>query len=285
MKGPRIPGAARDAVRLVIGTLSVLPTRPPGRVDRTVAGWAMASAPLVGAALFLVAALLLALLGWAPTDGPLPLGPLDDLVDSGPYLAAALVVGLLALLTRAMHLDGLADTADGLGSGRPRSAALEVMRRGDVGPFGVVTLVLALLLQVLALGELLQRGIGVPALLLALVVSRLALPLACTQEVPAAREDGLGQVVAGAVGRVQLAVAVVLGVGLTVPLAVLVLGHTAIETRVVLRAALAAAVGLLAARLLVRRAVGRLGGVTGDVLGAAVESAFTTVLVVVALGT
>ncbi|NEC49139.1 adenosylcobinamide-GDP ribazoletransferase, partial [Actinospica acidiphila] len=58
-----------------------------------------------------------------------------------------------AALTRGLHLDGLADTADGLGSGRPAEDALRIMKQSDVGPFGVLTLVLVLLVQVAALAQ------------------------------------------------------------------------------------------------------------------------------------
>ena len=63
--------------------------------------------------------------------------------DSGPrrLLGAVLAVALLALLTGGLHLDGLADTVDGLGSRRPAQQALEIMRRSDVGPMGVAALV------------------------------------------------------------------------------------------------------------------------------------------------
>ncbi len=65
---------------------------------------------------------------------------------------------MLALLTRGLHLDGLADTADGLGTGRDPARALAAMKDPHVGAFGVVTLVLALLVQAAALSG--QLGYG-----------------------------------------------------------------------------------------------------------------------------
>ena len=131
-----------DGFRLALGTLTVLPARPPRVVDQETGGWAMTLAPVVGAILAVIGAALLALLGWAQAPGPIDVQRSAHLHPPPAVLAAALLVGALALLTRAMHLDGLADTADGLGSRTPAEAALEVMRRSDVGPFGVVTLVL-----------------------------------------------------------------------------------------------------------------------------------------------
>jgi adenosylcobinamide-GDP ribazoletransferase len=281
--------AVTNALRLALGTLTAVPTSPPSGVDRRTGSWAMTLAPLVGAGLAVLAGLFLWLLGRAGAGLPdvrelLP----TDLAASwqvDPALAAVLTIGLLALLTRAMHLDGLADTADGLGSGRAAEEALTIMRRGDVGPFGVVTLVLVLLAQVLALAELVAVGLGFPALLLALVVSRLALPLLCSRGVPSARRDGLGQVVAGSVSRVRLALAALVSLVLLVPLSSVSLGWDALEPGVVGRAGLVAGLALLAAWLLARRAVHRLGGVTGDVLGAGVEVAFTVTLVTLTLVT
>lgn len=250
---------AVNAVRLAVGTLTVLPVRAPV-VDRLVAGRAMVLAPLVGLLLGLPALLLLEVLGEALS----------------PLLVAALVVGLLALLTRGLHLDGVADTADGLGSGRPPLEALEVMRRGDVGPFGVVTLLLVLLVQVAALAQLVVTGLGGAGVVAALVVSRLSLPLACSVGVPSARSDGLGAVVAGTVSRGSALVAVLLAYAT-------LLGAAALASGAPLEVVAVAPLGLLAGLALGWRAVRRLGGVTGDVLGAVVEATFTGTLVVLCL--
>ena len=249
-----------NALRLAFGTLTVLPMRAP-HVDRATAGRAMLLAPLVGFVLAVVAAIPLALL-----------------TEASPLLVAVLTIGWLALLTRGLHLDGLADTADGLGSGRPAAEALAVMRRSDIGPFGVVTLVIVLLTQVVALAQLLAEGHGWPSLAAALVVSRLALPLTGLKGVRAARPEGLGATVAGSVS-VALALASVL-LAFVLVVAVLLLAPSGGRATVLLAAAPA---GLLAGLAVGAQAVRRFGGITGDVLGAVVEATFTGALVVLTL--
>ncbi|GAA3105764.1 hypothetical protein GCM10020254_59560 [Streptomyces goshikiensis] len=64
-----------------------------------------------------------------------------------------MTVAVPAALTRGLHLDGLADTADGLGSAKPAEDALRIMKQSDIGPFGVVTLLLVLLIQAAALAD------------------------------------------------------------------------------------------------------------------------------------
>lgn len=251
----------RDALRLAVGTLTVLPVRPPGRVDHVAAGWAMALASAVGAVLGLaavVAALLLRQM-------------------FGPLLVAVVLVGLLGLSTRLIHWDGLADTADGLGSGRAAAGALEVMRRSDVGPFGVFALVFVSAVQVVALADLLARD-ALGAVVVATVLGRAALLPACRAGVPAARRDGLGSAVAGSVRPVQLAV------GGAVAAATLLL--TALLDPVlgwweVLGAVVAGVVWAYAATAFLRR---RLGGMTGDTLGALVETTTALALVVLVAG-
>ena len=222
------------------------------------------------------------------------------LLDVPPLLRAVLAVALLALLTRGLHLDGLADTADGLGSGRRGADALAVMRRSDVGPFGVVTLVLVLLLQVASLTVLVAIGTGPGVVLAALLVSRGVLPLLCTSAFPAARRDGLGVSFAGTVstGAAALSVltAALVGLGLAALLTDMQVQGPLPRSlgffwfavsgewpAVALAVLVAAAVAVATALMLARRCAARLGGLTGDVYGACVEIAFTGVLVVSAL--
>ena len=246
-------GRAGDVLagaRLALTTLTVLPLRT-GRVDRRAAAVAMTVAPLVGALLGLLLAAILAVL---------------ELAGAPHLLAAAVTVAASALVTRGLHLDGLADTVDALGSYRRGAEALEIMKKPDIGPFGVAAVTLTLLTQTAAVAALSPW-----ALIPAWAAGRLAVTLACRRSVPAARPTGLGALVAG---TVPTPVAITL-VALTAAAA------TAAETWQGPVAALAAA---LAALLLVRHAVTRFGGITGDVIGAAVELATTAALITLTLG-
>jgi adenosylcobinamide-GDP ribazoletransferase len=205
----------------------------------------------------------------------------DHPLGAGPLTAAVLAVAALAALTRGLHLDGLADLADGLGSGKPAPVALEIMRRSDIGPFGTVTLVLTLLIQVAALAhaEAAGDGRGPAALIAAVVTGRLALTWACRRGVTAARREGLGALVAGTV-RPGWAV----GITLTVLTAAIAVSAVVIGEPFGWMLPLAVAAGLAAAFVLQRHAVRRLGGITGDVLGALIETAASVTLVVAAMG-
>ncbi|TYB95179.1 adenosylcobinamide-GDP ribazoletransferase [Micromonospora sp. WP24] len=238
--------------RLALTTFTTLPVRA-GRIDRAVAGTAMSLAPAVGA-----------LLGAALASVLLLLAAL-----TAPLVAAGVTVGVGALLTRGLHLDGLADTVDALGSYRRGAAALEIMKKPDVGPFGVVALVVVLLVQAAALAEL--AGRSWPACLAAVVAAtaagRLGVTLACRRGVPAARPEGLGALVAGTVGPPAVALGAV---------AVALVAAAAVPGRP-WQGPLAVGVALAVAVALLAHVVRRLGGVTGDVLGATVEVVTTLV--------
>ncbi|CAL9423080.1 adenosylcobinamide-GDP ribazoletransferase [Streptomyces sp. enrichment culture] len=259
---PSIPAA--HGLRFAFGTLSVLPVRVT-RWDREAARGGMRCAPLVGAVVGLAAGaagLLLLALG------------------AGPLLAAVATVAVPAVLTRGLHLDGIADTADGLGSGKPAEDALVIMKRSDIGPFGVITLLFVLFAQVAALAEVYgdSWARGVFAAVVSATAARLALTLAARVGVPAARPEGLGAAVAGVVPvRAAFGVAAVV-------VALTALGGAAFGAYDAVRAVLAVVVALGAAEVLLRHCVRRFGGVTGDVFGGLAESAGTAALVVLVLG-
>ncbi|MEO3973042.1 adenosylcobinamide-GDP ribazoletransferase [Streptomyces sp. CAU 1734] len=260
VRGP----SAAAGIRFAFGTLTVLPVRVT-RWDRGAARAGMLCAPLAGAVAGLLAAAA---------------GGLLLLAGTGPPLAAVAAVAVPAVLTRGLHLDGLADTADGLGSGKPAGDALRIMKQSDIGPFGVITLLLVLLAQVAALAELYGESWAHGALgaLTAGVTARLALTLAARAGVPAARPEGLGAAVAETV-PVSAALLVTAVVTAACAGAGAALGGPA-----ALRQALAVLAGLAAAELLSRHCVRRFGGVTGDVFGGLAETAATVCLVVLLLG-
>ncbi|MFC0039245.1 adenosylcobinamide-GDP ribazoletransferase [Actinomadura rayongensis] len=246
-----------SGLRLAVTLLTVVPVRA-GRVDRDAARAAMLFAPLVGLIVGGGAALVLLV---------------AELAGLSRLLGAVLAVAASAALTRALHLDGLADLADGLGSAKPAPEALAIMKRSDIGPFGVVTLVLTLGAQTAALASAPHPAV---AALVAAVAGRLALPWACRTAVPSARPGGLGALVAGTV-RTRAALAVS-GAVLAAAVATGLVAGRPVHAALAVVAAVGAALAVLA------HARRRLGGVTGDVLGALVEIAATVALVTQAAG-
>jgi adenosylcobinamide-GDP ribazoletransferase len=219
-------------------------------------------------------------LPWAPLIG-LVLGAVATAVGVlgarliSPFAGAVATVSVLAALTRGLHLDGLADTADGLGPLRGRERALEVMRQSDIGPFGVATLVLTLLLQVACLVTLLAADAGWLAFWTAVVAARVAMARAGLPGVPVAEGSTLGAAVAGTVSPRSL---VVWGAATGALLGTATGGNLALAFR--LLGGMVA--GLGAGELVLRRARRRLGGVTGDVLGAMAEVTTAVTLLVTA---
>ncbi|MET7684455.1 adenosylcobinamide-GDP ribazoletransferase [Streptomyces sp. NPDC005423] len=256
------PRQGSAGLRFAFGTLTVLPVRVT-RWDREAARGGMLCAPLAG----------LVVGGCSAALGVLLL-----LLGAGAPLAAVATVAVPAVLTRGLHLDGLADTADGLGSGKPAEDALRIMKQSDIGPFGVLTVVLVLLAQTAALAQLYGDSWtrGAVAAVVSALAGRLALTLAARAGVPAARPEGLGAAVAGVV-PVAWALTVTLGCVVAAGAAGLALGtYYGVAPALVL--------ALCAAELLLRRCGRRFGGVTGDVFGALTETAATAALVVLCLG-
>jgi cobalamin 5'-phosphate synthase/cobalamin synthase len=187
--------------------------------------------------------------------GVLQLGAFLLLAPRLPSLLAAVaVVALSAWLTRGLHLDGLADFADGLGGGRDREDALRIMRDPSVGAFGVAALVLVLAAKIAGVDALPSPA----ALVLAPALARFSIVPLCLF-LPDAREgSGLASPIIAHLGPVDLAAAALVSAAL-----VLVLAPR--------RGALCFGAVVLVSFLVAALARKRLGGVTGDVLGANVE--------------
>lgn len=176
----------------------------------------------------------------------------------GTPLAALFYVLALAALTGGFHLDGLADTCDGLFSARTRDKMLEIMRDSRLGTHGGLGLIVVLLAKVLVVNELALRGYSMlPVLILASVVGRGAVALLMYRQ-RYARDNGLGNIFIGKITLTQTIITLL--------------------TSAVLCAVLLPDGGLLAWLIttvviaLTGMAIKRtLRGQTGDTLGAAIE--------------
>lgn len=202
-------------------------------------------------------------LGWYPLAGLLIgaiLALLDrglaELLPAGP--TAALLVASLALLSGGLHLDGVADTADGMAVQGDRARRLDVMREGATGPAGVMALVLVLLAQWSALANI-PADARSAALLLAPTIARWTVVPVGVAFRPA-RPNGLGH----AINRGQWPVAAPLATAIALAVALATFGLAGVAFL---------AIGALAALLLAAAAARMLEGVTGDVYGAAIEVA------------
>lgn len=202
---------------------------------------AMTALPVVGVLLGLLAAAVMWLAAWGFGDGS--------------PLTGVLAVAALLLVTRGLHLDGLSDTADGLGCYGPPERALAVMRDGTAGPFGVAVVVVVIAVQSLAFA-----AAAPAAVVVAVAAGRVAAVLACRRSVPAAAGSSLGAAVAGT-QPLWVALAWVVAVA----------AAAAVATPRPWQGPLAVVVAVALAALLVAHCVRRFGGITGDVLGAAVE--------------
>jgi adenosylcobinamide-GDP ribazoletransferase len=204
-----------------------------------------------------------AALGWFPLIGVL-LGLvllgldrlLSQLLPAGP--ASALVVAALALLSGGLHLDGVADTADGLAVQGDRARRLSVMSEGNIGPAGVMSLALVLLAQWSALAEL-DAPLRSAGIVLAPALARWAATPVAVLFRPA-RPRGVGHALQQGVWPVAAPLSgvliVVASVALFGPLGLLL-------------PAVAAVAGLVIAGAAARM----LDGVTGDTFGASIEVA------------
>lgn len=217
---------------------------PAGRLadpvpELAAARWAF---PLVG--------LAVGALGWGAQAAAVAAG-------LGPAVAALAALAAMVLATGALHLDGLADFADGMGGGRDRDHCLQIMRDSRIGSYGTIALIFALGLAAAALARF-DAGAPPQVFLVAGVASRFAM-LIVLDVLPPARTDGLGRRAAEAAAQRGRPLAWAPG-GVVLAALAAATGAAAVA---------AAGAALLAGGLVARIARRRIGGQTGDVLGAA----------------
>ncbi len=240
----------RADLRAAFALLTRLPV--PAMSETDGGARAMWAYPLVGAAVGLTGGALAAILA---------------LTGIGMGAAAALGLAAMVLLTGALHEDGLADTADGLGPPGTAERRLEIMRDSRIGAFGAIAITLALLTRWAGLTEAGPVGI-IAAATAAGAISRGGLAWLCFQ-FPMARSDGLA---ARSGQPPRQTVLISIGIGLAVCLICAGLAGLFV-------AVLALLAGLPVAHL----ARHRIGGLTGDVLGAAQQCSEIAALAVLTI--
>lgn len=248
-----LPGRVAAEVRAAFALLTRLPV---GAAGTDVSG---ASAfGLVGAFVGLAGAIPLVVLG-----------------RTEPVIAAVAAISVMAVLCGALHLDGLADTADAL-LVADRARAEQARKDPAIGPGGAVALVLVLSGQVAALSSLAAADpvLAAAACVVAGTVSRVVPVVLPRLADGRAKADGFGAWFAARVGVVDVIVAIVSVVGIVV-VTTLIAGSASPAVG----AAAGAALGLLAGRLVVAAR----GQLDGDGLGASVELALVATLTVCAI--
>jgi len=238
-----------SGLRLSLSWLTVLPAPAPD-VDAAAGRRAIAWSPVVGALLGGIAAGL----AWLLHEGGLP-----------PTLVGLLTVAALLLATRGMHIDGLADTMDGLGCYGPPQRAREIMRSGGAGPFAVAAVVVAIGIQSAAFGALAAAD-SWALIVVAVMSGRVAVVWACARGMGAAAEGShFGGLVAQSqsplTGLFWTLLVLMPATGFALPL----------STGWQVQCQLAVFIPLLVSAALVRHCVRRFDGISGDVLGAALE--------------
>lgn len=174
-----------------------------------------------------------------------------------PLLLACIVIAVMAILTRALHLDGLADFFDGIGGGYTRERRLEIMKDSSTGAFGATALACAMMIKIASVHSLIEGEIWT-ALFLAPAFSRFGMVLLAGRSLYARPEGGLGKPFLERITSGDVLAALFCMGLISIPLSPWL--------------SLIGGLGTLLGFFMMRQLSERfLGGITGDVLGAANE--------------
>ena len=249
---PHIIGDLLTDIRVAVTFLTRLPIRPLETVHPEQLLRAQRVLPLVGAIIGVAIGLIYAAL---------------TAIGAPALASAAVALGIGAVLTGALHEDGLADMADGFGGGRDKESKLEIMRDSRLGTYGALVTIVSFTTKASALSTL-SGAIAVASLAACHALARGGLS-AIAISLPFARKDGL----AATAGRPTLATAVASA------LLAIAIAFIALPPLVAVAASLGAVLSVAAVRSLASR---QIGGQTGDVLGAAEQIAEAVILLILA---
>jgi cobalamin 5''-phosphate synthase/cobalamin synthase len=231
---------------LMLGFFTRIPV-PKSDFSEERFGKSMILLPLVGLVIGLVLALIQFFLGW---------------IGNGvsPWISAAVLTGAYIFITGGLHFDGLADTCDGVLSGRTREQSLEIMKDSRIGVFGTLGLLMTCLLYFALFIEI------PPYMLLIFPAIGRACCLVSASMAPYAREDGMGKSTSKQSGVASVISAIITIVGVSVGISIL------ITIPVLVQSLISAGVAVLVTVLLTLKFKKKLGGVTGDTFGAIIEA-------------
>lgn len=249
------------ALRLAVSFLTILPGGLKDEADSATFAASTKFYPLVGALLGLIISALYSVLVLI----------LEELA------ASTITVIALIVLTRAFHLDALADTFDGLLGGQSKERILEIMKDSRVGSFGLAAVVSAVILKIVLVASVPDISV-VGVLFVVPILSRLAASYTLATEPYARKGPGLGSLFKESSSKPTLIGATILAMGLTLP----VLETSGLNVLGIVITLLTAGLFPLFYNFLVRR---KIGGMTGDTVGALIELDEVVLLLVMAIAT
>jgi len=242
-----------DGIRRALGFLTIYPLRASDVWTPETLGSSMAYYPVVGI-----------VIGLGLWGGYMVLS-----LVLPHALTSVLLLGVLLLMTGGLHVDGLADTVDGLCGGYSREERLRIFKDPHVGPMAVASVVLVLLAQYVSLNVLAPSAM-LPALVLMATLSRYSMVQLAYFSPYARATGGLGEPFVRGITQYHLYAAVLLTLAATL----LVGGMRGVVIGGVV------SVATVGYQLYFRQ---RLGGITGDVLGATNEVNAVLVLLLVVM--
>ncbi|MCE0495674.1 adenosylcobinamide-GDP ribazoletransferase [Vibrio salinus] len=125
-------------------------------------------------------------------------------LGTGPWVSAAIYVSFLAVMTGGLHLDGLADTCDGIFSARKRERMLEIMKDSRIGTHGVLALFFVLMIKIFVVAQFAISGdMGYMAVLFSAPIASRTLMSVLMYGQKYAREEGLGNIFIGKIAKMD----------------------------------------------------------------------------------